>query len=92
MALSKFSWGVIGGVALGILFAPSRGANTRKTVANVATGIKDRLQRLFGDKEDELESLRKLLADDSVTLSDVDRKKLVQLIENNQKVLKELEA
>ncbi|RQO31029.1 hypothetical protein DBR32_09995 [Taibaiella sp. KBW10] len=92
MALSKFSWAAIGGFTLGILFAPSRGANTRRTVANVASGIKSKLDHIFKGKEDELESLRKILADDSVSLSEVDRKKLVQLIENNQKVLKELDA
>lgn len=91
MAMSKFSWGVISGVVLGILFAPTNGAKTRKTVANVASGIKSKFDSIFRSKEDELEELRRLLDDESVSLTDADRKKLVQLIENNQKVLREMD-
>ena len=92
MAMSKFSWGVISGVVLGILFPPTNGPKTRKTVANVASGIKSRFNSIFGSKEDELEELRRLLSDESVTLTDADRKRLVQLIENNQKVLREMDV
>jgi hypothetical protein len=58
----------------------------------VACGIKSKFDSIFRSKEDELEELRRLLADDSVSLTDADRKKLVQLIENNQKVLREMDV
>ena len=92
MAMSKFSWGVVSGVVLGILFAPTNGAKTRKTVANVASGIKSRFNSIFRSKEDELEELHRLLSDESAPLTDADRKRLVQLVENNQKLLNEMDV
>lgn len=92
MKLSKFTFGVISGVLIGVMFAPAQGRKSRRTVASAAGKVNATLKRWFGNNEHDLEDLKKLLADETVVLTEDDRKRLVQLIENNQKVLKELDA
>ncbi|OJV54913.1 MAG: hypothetical protein BGO31_16370 [Bacteroidetes bacterium 43-16] len=92
MKVSKFTVGMSVGVLIGVFFAPAQGYKSRKTVANAAGKINSTFKKWFGNKEKELEELRALLADESVMLTDSDRKRLMQLIENNQKALKELDV
>lgn len=92
MKISKFAVGLISGAILGIMFAPAQGKKSRKTVASAAGKVNHTLRKWFGNDAHDLEQLKTLLADESVTLTDGDRKRLVQLIENNQKVLKELDS
>ncbi|RYD98070.1 MAG: YtxH domain-containing protein [Sphingobacteriales bacterium] len=91
MKLTKFTAGLSLGVLIGVFFAPAQGRRSRTTVANAAGKINATLKKWFGNKEKELEELKALLADESVMLTDSDRKRLMQLIENNQKALKELD-
>ena len=92
MKLSKFTIGVISGALLGIMFAPAQGRKSRRTVANAAGKINVTFKKWFGNDVRDLEELKALLADETVVLTDEDRKRLVQLIDNNQKVMKELDA
>ena len=92
MRLNKFTAGILAGGIMGVLFAPAKGSESRKTISNLASSIKAGFDKLFGNSHDELEELKKLLDDQTVELTEKDRKKLVQLIEENQRILKELEA
>lgn len=92
MKITKFGVGVVTGLVVGVLFAPAQGYKSRKTVSNAASKVNATFKKWFGNEAKELDELKALLEDESVTLNENDRKRLVQLIENNKKALKELDA
>lgn len=92
MKLNKFTIGVASGLIIGVLFAPTQGRNSRKTISKAAHLVNDKLRLWFGSDTKELEELKALLSDETVKLTDADRKRLVLLIENNQKAIKELDT
>jgi gas vesicle protein len=92
MKITKFGLGVCTGVILGVLFAPAQGYKSRKTVANAAGKVNAQFKKWFSNEAKELDELKALLEDETLTLNENDRKRLVQLIENNKRVLKELDV
>jgi len=91
MKVSKFTVGLVCGAVLGVLFAPAPGSTSRRTVADVAYKVKRSFKRWFGDDLEDLEELKTLLADAAAPLTPADRQRLLQLIENNQKALRDLD-
>jgi gas vesicle protein len=59
---SKILIGIIGaaaaGVVVGLLLAPEKGADMRKTIKNTASGWADHLTDLFANAKGEIENLR----------------------------------
>lgn len=92
MKITKFTLGLVSGAVIGVLFAPAQGSRSRKAVSNVAGKVNSTFKKWFTNSHSELEELKAILADDSIKLTETDRKKLVQLIDNNQKALKELDV
>lgn len=60
---SKIIVGIVGaaaaGVVIGLLLAPEKGSDLRKTIKNTTGSWTDHLADLFTDAKDELGSLRK---------------------------------
>jgi gas vesicle protein len=53
-AILGFAIGAAAGVALGILFAPDRGSETRKKIKNKAVDLKDDIVESVSEKIDDL--------------------------------------
>ena len=89
MIFSKFTAGILSGFVLGLLLAPQKGEETRKQVKETAESWKNRLDNLFGKGEGELDELKEILENETESLSHEVRQKLIKLIENNRKTVRE---
>ena len=81
MKCSKFSWGIVAGITLGILFAPRKGEETRQKLRNSCKGCQNKLEEWFGDANEEINELKLLLANAEEDLNDDARHKLMKILE-----------
>lgn len=89
MKLTKFTAGIVSGFVLGLLLAPAKGVQTRKKVKDTAEAWRSRLNQLFGKGETELDELKMILEDESEELDAEARLKLLKLIEENRRTIRE---
>jgi gas vesicle protein len=87
MACSKFSVGLISGVVLGVLFAPSDGCTTRKKIKDTSLALKDKFKHLMGKGEDELDELQHLLENETEALTTEARARLLKLVATSKKIM-----
>lgn len=80
--------GMVAGVAIGLLTAPTSGKETRDNLAKQADKLKKRINKLRGKANNELEDLEEVFAHEIEGLKDDVRQKVLNLIETrrNKKV------
>lgn len=76
--------GLLLGVGIGILFAPGKGADTRDSLADSASRLRDQFDRLVGGSSKELDDLKDLLEREIHGLSDELRNRLRTLVEEEE--------
>ncbi len=84
--MSKFVVGALVGLVAGLLLAPDKGENTRENLANAADKLKDRLQRLAGRAEMELEDLKSFLDQDISGLTDDVRNRIMTILDEAEEL------
>lgn len=85
MKCFNFTCGIVSGLALGILFAPRKGEETRKQLKESMNSCQSRLERMFGKGEEELSALRETLEDQTEDITQEVREKLLKLIKETQR-------
>ena len=72
--------GLAAGVALGILFAPAEGAETRARISDTADSLKRKLRQLRGVTADELDELKDIFERETEGLRDDVRSRVLELL------------
>jgi len=83
---------MITGLAVGILFAPRKGEETREKIKKGFESCQNRLENLFGKGEEELNELKDMLKDAEEPITSEARHKLLRLVEQMGRKNKFLDA
>jgi len=85
MSAQKMMIAALAGVIAGILIAPAKGSETRQKLADSADSIKDKIRRLRGTTNRELDELHEVFEHEISGLKDDIREKILRLIEVSKK-------
>ncbi len=85
MSLQRLFTATLSGIVIGILIAPAKGSETRKKLTDTADNFKDKIRRLRGTTNEELEELHKVFEHEVAGLRDDMREKVLRLIEVSKK-------
>ena len=85
MSFQKTMLATMTGVIIGILIAPAKGSETRQKLADSADNIKDKIRRLRGATNEELDELHEVFEHEISGLKDDIREKILRLIEVSKK-------
>ncbi len=72
--------GIAAGVVIGLLVAPDKGSETRAKIADTASSLKKKLQKLRGHTMDELDELKDVFEHEVSGLKDDVRERVLNLI------------
>ena len=73
------------GVAVGLLFAPAKGSETRQKIADSAGELRKKLRNIRNSADDELDELKEVFEQEVGGLKDDVRQKILKLIEASKK-------
>jgi gas vesicle protein len=85
MGLQGLFTATLSGIMIGILIAPDKGSETRKKLSTSVDNIKDKVRRIRGTTNEELEELHKVFEQEITGLRDDIREKVLRLIEVSKK-------
>jgi gas vesicle protein len=85
MSLQRLFTATLSGIVIGILIAPAKGADTRKKINNSVENIKDKIKRLRGTTNEELDELHRVFEQEVAGLREDVREKVLHLIEVSKK-------
>jgi gas vesicle protein len=85
MSLQRLFTATLSGIVIGILIAPDRGSNTRKKLSASVDNIKDKIKRIRGTTNDELEELHEVFEHEIAGLRDDIREKVLRMIDVSKK-------
>jgi gas vesicle protein len=85
MSLQGLFTATLSGIVIGILIAPDKGSETRKKLSTSVDNIKDKVRRIRGTTNEELEELHKVFEQEITGLRDDIREKVLRLIEVSKK-------
>ena len=85
MSFQKMMIATLTGVVIGILIAPAKGSETRQKLADSADNIKDKIRRMRGATNEELDELHKVFENEIAGLKEDIREKILKLIETSKK-------
>jgi gas vesicle protein len=85
MSFQKTMIATLTGVFIGILIAPAKGSETRQKLADSADNIKDKIRRLRGTTNEELDELHSVFEHEIAGLKEDIREKILKLIETSKK-------
>ena len=85
MSFQKTMIATLTGVIIGVLIAPAKGSETRQKLADSADNIKDKIRRLRGATNEELDELHSVFEHEIAGLKDDIREKILRLIETSKK-------
>lgn len=85
MSLQRLFTATLSGIVLGMLIAPAKGSETRKKLSDTADNLRDKIRRLRGTTNEELEELHKVFEHEVTGLRDDMREKVLRLIEVSKK-------
>jgi gas vesicle protein len=85
MSLQRMLTYTLSGIVIGILIAPARGTETRKKLSDSVDNIKDKIRRIRGTTNTELQELHDVFEHEISGLRDDIREKVLRLIEVSKK-------
>ncbi len=85
MSLQRLFTATLSGIVIGILIAPAKGSETRRKLTDTADHLKDKIRRLRGTTNEELEELHKVFEHEVAGLREDMREKVLRLIEVSKK-------
>ena len=85
MSLQRLFTATLSGIVIGILIAPAKGNETRKRLSDSVDNIKDKIRRIRGTTNDELEELHNVFEHEISGLREDVREKVLRLIEVSKK-------
>ena len=85
MSLQRLLTCTLSGIVFGILIAPAKGTETRKKLSDSVDNIKDKIRRIRGTTNDELDELHNVFEHEISGLRDDIREKVLRLIEVSKK-------
>jgi gas vesicle protein len=85
MSLQRLFTATLSGIVIGILIAPAKGTETRKKLSDTVDNMKDKIRRLRGTTNEELEELHRVFENEIAGLRDDVREKVLRLIEVSKK-------
>ena len=85
MSLQRLFTATLSGIVIGILIAPAKGTETRKKLTDSVDTLKDKMRRLRGTTNAELEELHQVFEHEVAGLRDEIREKVLRLIEVSKK-------
>ncbi|MBS1597979.1 MAG: YtxH domain-containing protein [Bacteroidetes bacterium] len=85
MSFQKTMLATLTGVVIGILIAPAKGSETRQKISDSADNIKDKIRRMRGATNEELDELHQVFEHEIAGLKEDIREKILRLIETSKK-------
>ena len=85
MSLQRLFTATLSGIVIGILIAPAKGSETRRKLTDTADHFKDKIRRLRGTTNEELEELHEVFEHEVAGLREDMREKVLRLIEVSKK-------
>ena len=85
MSLQRLFTAALSGIVIGLLIAPAKGSDTRKNISNSVDTIKDKIRRLRGTTNEELDELHQVFEQEVAGLREEIREKVLRLIEVSKK-------
>jgi gas vesicle protein len=85
MSLQRLFTATLSGIVIGILIAPAKGTETRRKLSDSVDNIKDKIRRIRGTTNEELEELHEVFEHEIYGLRDEIREKVLRLIEVSKK-------
>ena len=84
--MSKFTVGLLLGVAAGLLLAPDKGERTRQNLNDAADKWRDKLNRLAGRNSTSMDDLRVYLGKDIGGLTDDVRSRILMILDEAEEM------
>jgi gas vesicle protein len=85
MSLQRLFTATLSGIVIGILIAPAKGSETRRKLSDSVDNIKDKIRRLRGTTNEELDELHRVFETEIAGLREDVREKVLHLIEVSKK-------
>src|ERR1043166_5314572 len=81
--MARFLTGVLIGVGIGMLLAPEKGSDTRESIAESATGLRDKFNRLVGRAGARVDDLKSMLENEIEGVSDDVRSRIRTILDES---------
>ena len=85
MSLQRLFTATLSGIVIGILIAPAKGSETRKKLSDTADNIKDKIRRIRGTTNEELDEMHEVFEHEVAGLREDIREKVLRLIDLSKK-------
>jgi len=85
MSLQRLFTATLSGIVIGILIAPAKGTETRKKLSDSVDNLKDKIRRIRGTTNEELDELHQVFEHEVAGLKEDVREKVLHLIEVSKK-------
>jgi gas vesicle protein len=85
MSLQSMLTCTLSGIVIGILIAPAKGTETRQKLSDSVDNIKDKIRRIRGTTNEELDELHNVFEHEISGLRDDIREKVLRLIDVSKK-------
>jgi len=85
MSLQSMFTATLCGVVIGVLIAPAKGSETRRKLQDSMDNVKDKLRRLRGTTNEELDEMHRVFEQEISGLRTDIREKVLKLIEVSKK-------
>lgn len=85
MSLQRIFTATLSGIVIGLLIAPAKGSETRQKLTDSADQIRDKIRRLRGTTNQELDELHEVFEHEIQGLRDDIREKVLRLIDVSKK-------
>jgi gas vesicle protein len=85
MSLQRLFTATLSGIVIGILIAPAKGTETRKKLSDSANNLKDKIRRIRGTTNEELDELHEVFEHEVAGLREDVREKVLRLIDVSKK-------
>jgi gas vesicle protein len=92
MSLQRLFTATLSGIVIGLLIAPAKGSETRKKLSDSVDNIKDKIRRIRGTTNEELEELHQVFEHEISGLREDIREKVLRLIEVSKKGYNNIKA